>query len=58
MHILTKSTVGRSQPQGSNDHMTAANATGSIQKAPNAKQMLTDIQDTNNSLQKNATDHI
>lgn len=39
-------------------HMTAANATGSIQKAPNAKQMLTDVQDTNNGLQKNATDHI
>jgi len=26
-HVLTKNTTGQCQPQGSNDHMTAANAT-------------------------------
>ena len=28
MHVLTQNTAGQSQPQGSNDHMTASNATG------------------------------
>jgi len=27
MHILTKNTAGQCQPQGSHNHMTAANAT-------------------------------
>ena len=44
-HVLTQNTAGQSQPQGSNDHTTAANATG--QDAPSTKQMLTDGQDTN-----------
>jgi len=26
-HVLTKNTAGQCQPQGSHDHMTAANAT-------------------------------
>ena len=43
-HVLTQNTAGQSQPQGSNDHTTAANATG--QDAPSTKQMLTDGQDT------------
>ena len=27
-HVPTQNTAGQSQPQGSNDHTTAANATG------------------------------
>ena len=52
-HTITQNATGLSQPQGSNDHTTAA---GCIKDAPCTKQTLTDGQDTITNAYINATD--